>query len=455
LTGDARPTGDEIGFADRETIPAGIAIEQITGELTDERSQTFVTLDDFDPGDTLYIHLEATSGDFSPVVVLRDFGNKAINGGNLTGEGNIASFQNYFPEGGQNYKLDISDWMGDGQFQPGEYRLLVGVNAPEVLSGSADPTESSAILNPIEVQAGIKLQQIYQVDQQSEFFSVVASLQMEWIDPSLAFSPDTCQCQAKIYTEKEFDRFLSDVAGRWPDFTLTNQQGNRWIQNRVVILYPEGRGVYFERFTTNFQVDFDFRRFPFDTQQFNIRLDMLYPEEFYYLADLPGFTEISKEHGEDEFIITGFETFVTSERVSTQSVTSRFTFSFAAPRHLEYYVFQIFIPILLIIMVSWITFFLKDYVRRIEVATGNLLLFIAFSFSLSDNYPRLGYLTFLDALMAITFIVNAFVVIYNVLMRRQEMAGKTEQVERIDNVLDWAYPFIYLIPLAIVYVIFF
>ena len=45
---------------------------------------------------------------------------------------------------------------------------------------------------------------------------------------------------------------------------------------------------------------------------------------------------------------------------------------------------------LLIIAVAYITFFLKDYTWRIEMATGNLLLFIAFSWSLGDNYPRHG-----------------------------------------------------------------
>jgi hypothetical protein len=44
-------------------------------------------------------------------------------------------------------------------------------------------------------------------------------------------------------------------------------------------------------------------------------------------------------------------------------------FHFSALRHLSYYIFRLFIPIFLIITVSYITFFLKDYSRRIEIAT--------------------------------------------------------------------------------------
>jgi hypothetical protein len=85
----------------------------------------------------------------------------------------------------------------------------------------------------------------------------------------------------------------------------------------------------------------------------------------------------------------------------------------------------VFVPILLIKMVSWITFFLKDYGRRIEVSTANRLLFIAFSWRLAENYQRLGYLTFLDAVMAIMFVVNVLVVVYNVWLKRMEMRARS------------------------------
>jgi hypothetical protein len=107
--------------------------------------------------------------------------------------------------------------------------------------------------------------------------------------------------------------------------------------------------------------------------------------------------------------------------------------------------FRIFIPILLIISVSYVTFFLKDYSRRIEVATGNLLLFIAFSWSLADEYPRMGYLTFVDVIMAITFAVNAAVVIYNVYLKWLEAHNQVEKADDIDRYANWIYPLGYLV----------
>ena len=455
LTGVAEPAGEPFASLDLDVVQPVLRVQEIKGNVTPETQIQSFNLIELNPSDVLYAYVEAISGDLNPILILRDFGGKPLAVGNLSGAGKTASLQYAFPERGENIVLDV---YGGDPAQPGkqgEFRLLVGINQEDVLAGSAAVTEQTVLRAPIQVKIGVKLQQIIDVNFQDEFFSIVGSMAMEWTDPRLAFSPDTCSCTRKIYTEKEFDRFLADVNGRWPDFTLFNQQGNRWVQNRVVVAESNGHTTYLERFCTNLQVDFDFRQFPFDTQQFPIRIDLLYPEENYYFTDLVGFSEISQEHGEDEFIITGFETFITSVQSSTNSTVSRFTFQYEAPRHLNYYILQIFVPIFLIVMISWWTFFLKDYGKRIEVAAGNVLLFIAFSFSLTENYPRLGYMTFMDAIMAMIFIVNALVLIYNIYLRKIEMAGQTDRIEKIDNIMDWLYPVLYLVALGIVYYLFF
>jgi hypothetical protein len=160
-----------------------------------------------------------------------------------------------------NYRLEIASCCEDTELTYGDYRLLLGVNAPEVISGQAQTEGRVVARDPIEVGIGLVLEQIIEVDQQSEFFTAVANLQIEWTDPSLAFNPESCNCDFKVYSENKFDDFLSDTNSKWPDFTFRNQQGNRWIQNRNVILFHDGRAVYFERFTTDFQVDFFFASF--------------------------------------------------------------------------------------------------------------------------------------------------------------------------------------------------
>jgi hypothetical protein len=446
-------------IAERVPAPWGtaVAVEEASGTLTATTPLATLPLVDMDVGQTLTVYVEATSGNLIPVVFLRDFGGKALESGNVLGQEPQATLQYTMTEGAVGYTLEVqAASLPDGTVTEGNYRLLAGLNAPDVLTGQAEPQGGGVFEVPTSVQAGLRVLRISAVDSANENFSVVASLRMDWTDPNLAFSPDSCNCSVKLYTEKEFDRFLAEIGSRWPEFTFFNQLGNRWIQSRTAAVWSDGRARYAEHFNTTFQADFDFRQYPFDTQTFPVYLDLLYPTSVYTMTELPGYSEIDPAHGEDEFIISDFTTDVSTVTPSAaDNPVSRLTFSFSAPRHLNYYTMQVFLPIILIILISWFTFFLRDYTRRIEAAAANVLLFIAFSWSLADNYPRLGYLTFLDAVMAVTFTVNVLVLLYNVFMKRMENQGKDARIQRIDSVLDWAYPLAYAALIGVVALIFF
>ena len=447
LAGSAQPTGDIIAVQDQGVLASEL-IQSYGAGLGPDRPSLSLRLSDFNPGDTLYVHIQATSGDLQPVLVLRDFGHKPVRFAGLDSGSSTAVFQQTFPEGGSGYLLELQAAEVNGQLTSGDFSLLAGVNAAGVRKGEGQPNTESVIMLPIPVQVGFKLQQIVNIDQPNEIMNDVGTLRLEWTDPALAFDPAKCNCYSRLYTDNDFNKFLSDVQGKWPAFTFFNQQGNRWTQNRLIQLDSSGHVVYLERFSTNFQLDFDWTPFPFDKQDFYVRVDMLYPEQDYIFVPMEGYNEIDPDNGEDEFILTGFDTQITSETASRLVPTSRFTFHFAAPRHLEYYVFRIFVPVLLIITISYITFFLKDYTRRIELATGNLLLFIAFSFSLGENYPRMGYLTFMDAIMAITFIMNTLVVALNVYFKWLENNGQREKADRLESPMNYIYPLAYLVSFA-------
>ncbi len=445
LEGTALPNGAMIAVQDETRLGSTGRVQEYKSSLDANRTTITVPLYDFDPGENLSVFIEATSGDLKPILVLRDYGGKPVSLGNLQGTDSQTSLEYAFPEGGKSYSLEIFSSPKGAPPTSGEFLLLAGVDAPEVTSGSSEANSQDVMRLPTEVQTGIKLQQIVMIDQSNEIMTAVGTIKLAWKDAKLAFSPDSCNCQVKEYTETNFNQFLTDTKGDWPDFTFFNQQGNRWALSRIVDVEPDGSVTYLERFSTNFQLNFDFSQYPFDTEDFYIHADMLYPEDRYVMVPMEGFSEIDPENGEDEFILTDFDTSVSSVVSSRAYPTSRFTFHFSAPRYRIYYLFRIFIPILLIISISYITFFLKDYAKRIEVATGNLLLFIAFSWSLAEDYPRMGYLTFVDVIMAITFVVNALVVCYNVYLKWMEVHNQLEKADRIDRVMDWIYPIGYIV----------
>jgi hypothetical protein len=83
---------------------------------------------------------------------------------------------------------------------------------------------------------------------------------------------------------------------------------------------------------------------------------------------------------------------------------------------------------------------MRDFTRRIEICTTTLLTFVVFNFAISSDLPRLGYLTFLDVVMGLSFVVIGFNVVWNVALKRLEQVGREELARRIDVYTLWIFP---------------
>lgn len=335
-------------------------------------------------------------------------------------------------------------WLGPALAQVADEPGDEAVPAIQMTGVAAPPATA------VVVEVGLRIHQITSIDQKAENFGIVADLQLAYRDPKLAFSAAECGCETKLLHADEVVALAKERGTTWPEIYYFNKQGRIFYDTQLAEIASDGQVRFFERFSATFQApDFNFRRYPFDEQIFFVRLVSFLPDDYYVFAELGEWSELGDQLGEEEWVSSNLKA-----TVDTIDARSRISFSFEGQRHVTYYIFRLFVPILVIITVSWFIFFLRDYSKRIDIATSNLLLFIAFNFVISGDLPRLGYLTFLDAILAATFVVTGVIVMINVALRRLEMSERTDLAHTIDRYVLWWYPIGYALGVGAVVLFF-
>jgi len=296
--------------------------------------------------------------------------------------------------------------------------------------------------HPIQVAVGIEIDQITSVDQKAENYSAVVVIRMKWHDPLLAFDPAETGRSFRLFKPAALIEYANSKSAIVPSFTIDNQQSNRWIHQNMVVVKSDGSAGYFEKSSLTLQAPhFDFTRYPFDTQKFYFEILSIFPTDMVQFSVMQDQSGLGDMLGEEEWILGNDVMEISTGKGISGLESARAALAFDGHRHIQYYAIRIFTPMLILIIVSWATFFLEEYRKRIEIAGANLLVFVAFNWMISDSLPKLGYLTFLDFILQWMFVFTGAIIVFNVGLRRLVINGRETQAKRLDNyVVKWIYP---------------
>ncbi len=404
-----------------------VAVQELLGSLINPGDFYEHELTHLNAGHTLYIFVESLTPGLELEILLKDFQRKVLSDVLPDTETHIARIAFPIIETGDHYDLVVKATDGKAT---GDYRLLLGIDSPEVLQGKGHNVGDPIIREPKQLRVGFELQQLTEIDQQSERFGVVGIFRAEWTDHNLAFDASDHETTTLTYADRQLVSFLEQNEIDWPDFRIVNQQ-TKVIQHRVLNIDSDGHVFYEERFTANLQApEFDFRKFPFDYQDFWIRIETIEPDTYATLAlhENPEFNSVGKQLGEEEWVIHEALPVITDVNGHY-----RFSLDIKAKRHATYYIFRILFPMALIVLIGWGIFFIFDHNTQIAAASGNLLVFIAFNFTVGDSLPRLGYLTFLDSIMLIGFLASITSLLLALYLKRIESDGRTEYAKALEQ----------------------
>ena len=132
----------------------------------------------------------------------------------------------------ENYSLIVRGDPKENKTKGGKIRLLIGTNSPDILSGKSKIRGRPIVRESIDVEIALVVDQISDINQTKENFTVVAYLLMKWQDTEFAYNPDKCKCNEIDYTRQQFSEYIQDNNLEWPRFIILNQQGRRFRTGR-------------------------------------------------------------------------------------------------------------------------------------------------------------------------------------------------------------------------------
>ncbi len=296
--------------------------------------------------------------------------------------------------------------------------------------------------NPLNVGIGIHIDQVTSVDQKAENYGAVVVLRAEWTDPALAFDRNEVGREFQVFNPSVLADHARALNAVIPAFVIHNQQSNKWIHESAASLSYDGNVVYVEKSSLTLQAPhFDFRKYPFDTQEFFFEVVSVFPSEYVTYYPLVEFSGLGDLLGEEEWILDNARVEHSKVIGLSGRESDQIALAFEGHRHLTYYVIRVFLPMLVLITVGWALFFLDEYRRRIEIAGGNLLVFVAFNWAISADLPKLGYLTFLDFILQCMFLMTGALIVFNVALRKLKVSGREGGARKLDNyAIKWIYP---------------
>lgn len=333
--------------------------------------------------------------------------------------------------------------------------LLILLFSIESLT-SQDKSSENPIKSKMNIKVKLFINKIYNIDALNESFSIDGYLVMSWITNTNNFKEPFV-----MYENDLMDDFISINKFRFPLVEFINTLGAREISNKRLIIKPKGRIIYNERFNAVFHNTMDFKKFPFDIQSFNVQLEAFSYDktELEFIKD----AEVAEIDSKSSLI--GWE--ILSEEADIYDIKyehlvelsgyaqkfSRIEYKIIARRLPGYYIWQVLFPLLLIIVSSWVIFWLKNFSDQIATSFTLMLTVVAFNFYSATFLPQLPYNTFIESLIMSGYIFIFVVIITNVFFRF--LGDRYPQKIKLSLALRFIYPVTSLVVLFMVVLSFF
>lgn len=300
---------------------------------------------------------------------------------------------------------------------------------------------------PTRLSVGVWLADISRIDSASQTFSANLFFALSWRDPSLAHGQPSV---------KKYD--LKDI---WhPNWFVVNAVAKLESSlPEIAEVAGDGTVYYRQRFIGSFTQSLDLREFPFDHATFRIHFVTVgnrpaeiqfVPNEKLVAAGVPNAAGVAQELTLQDWRVTGSATRVSPYQVAPGYEIAGYDFEFQAKRLRQHYIVKVIIPLLLIVMMSWLVFWIDQSMgsSQISVAVTSMLTLIAYRFSVGSEVPKLPYLTDLDAFILVSSLLVFLALIEVVVTTILWFNERKDFAKAIDRYCRLLFPIVFVVSIA-------
>jgi len=290
---------------------------------------------------------------------------------------------------------------------------------------------------PVTVHVRVFILDMDDVNTANQTFNINAFYTFRWQDDRLRHDSK----HNKSYTFQEI----------WhPSILIVNQQRMAKTFPEVVEVSPDGTVHYRQRVWGALSQSLDLREFPFDKHKFS----MLFTSSLYTPNEVRFVIDSTVVSGIAEIIsLANFKVEETKlnptvyEPVPGERALAAFSMDITALRASDYYVLKVLLPLLLIVMMSWIPFWIDPEQTGVQIgiSTTTMLTLIAYRFSTGAELPKIPYLTKMDYFILVATILVFLTLLEVVITSHLARHDKLKLARRIDKVMRFVFPCAFII----------
>ncbi len=289
---------------------------------------------------------------------------------------------------------------------------------------------------PQRIYVAVGVLDVDSISSAGQSFTLNLFVQFRWLDPALAHGGDG-----------PIRRDLADINA--PRLILVNRQKTWSTLMNVVDISPQGEAIYRMRLWGDFSQPLHLQDFPFDSHTFRIPILALSQTpggKVLLEPDPDGTSFIAEELSVADWEIISWSAETGDIELTRGDSVQGFVFSFEAARIYNHYVIKFIVPLILIVMMSWIVFWIdpQEAGSQLSVAVTAALTLIAYHIALAGKLPDIAYLTRMDMFLFGSTLLVFSALLEVVITSRLARGGRLRLARWMDRVCGLLFPAAYV-----------